>query len=181
MLQDSKLTEIWSLKLCRIHLCGSFLTLRDDQIYLIRQSVKGYLTTNASAKIFPAGPGPIQYDMVSRSLQTISTTLRRNIYGLQYLGLSIGEFQTPEPDPLAAMRYSCVYWISYFYDVYSSVDRPKVDPNEAEVGRFLQNFILCWLEVLGLIKHMGDGVLFIGRLKNLLRVSLHLELWQIGK
>lgn len=104
--------------------------------------MKDYLTTNASAKVFPAGPGPLQYDMLSLSLQTISTTLRRNIYGLQNLGLSIGEVKTPEPDPLAAVRYSRVYWISHFRDVYSSADRPKVDPNEGEVGRFPQDLIL---------------------------------------
>ena len=39
------------------NMCGSFLTIRDNYVYFIHQSAKDYLTTNASALIFPAGHG----------------------------------------------------------------------------------------------------------------------------
>ena len=55
-----------------VHLCGSFLTIRDDHIYLIHQSAKDFLTTNASPRIFPAEPGPIHFDMFSWSLAAMS-------------------------------------------------------------------------------------------------------------
>jgi hypothetical protein len=58
-----------------INMCGSFLTIRDNRIYFIHQSAKGYLTENASGIIFPTGCGRIHYDMFSLSLDALSKLL----------------------------------------------------------------------------------------------------------
>jgi hypothetical protein len=60
-----------------VTMCGSFLTIRDDQIYLIHQSAKDYL----SDEIFPS-PGKTNHDIVSRSLEFMSSTLQRDLYCL---------------------------------------------------------------------------------------------------
>ncbi|RYP84315.1 hypothetical protein DL770_005219 [Monosporascus sp. CRB-9-2] len=142
--------------------CGSFLTIRGGMIYFVHQSVKDYLSDKASSTIFPSGPTDVHHAIFSRSLQAMST-LRRNIYNLHRPGLLIGEINAPDPDPLAAIRYSCVHWIGHFCDAYSS-SRPEVET----VGQFLREKSLYWLEALGLIQHMGDVILSITRLESLL-------------
>ncbi|RYP42429.1 hypothetical protein DL768_010338 [Monosporascus sp. mg162] len=145
-----------------VEFCGSFLTIQNDYVYFIHQSVKDYLSDKASSTIFPSGPIDVHHAIFSRSLETMST-LRRNIYGLHHLG-PIGKIKVPDPDPLAAIRYSCVHWIGHFCDAYSN-SRPEVET----VGHFLREKFLYWLEALGLIQHMGDVILSITRLESLLR------------
>lgn len=155
-----------------VAMCGSFLTIQDDYVYLIHQSVKDYLIGKESGKangiIFPSGPTDVHHTILLQSLQAMSTTLHRNIYNLRHPGLLIGEIKAPDPDPLAAIRYSCVHWISHFCDAYSS-SRPEIET----IGQFLRKNFLYWLEALGLIQHMGDVILSMTRLESLLRVSLH--------
>ncbi|RYP53937.1 hypothetical protein DL768_001249 [Monosporascus sp. mg162] len=148
-----------------VEFCGSFLTIQNDHVYLIHQSVKDYLSSKASSTIFPSGPTDVHHAICSRSLQAMSTSLHRNIYNLHPPGLLIGEIKAPDPDPLAAIRYSCVHWIGHFCDAYSN-SRPEVET----VGHFLREKFLYWLEALGFIQHMGDAILSITRLKSLLKL-----------
>ncbi|RYP43265.1 hypothetical protein DL768_010007 [Monosporascus sp. mg162] len=140
-----------------VKMCGSFLTIQDDYVYLIHQSVKDYLSGKASSIIFPSGPTDVHSAIFSQSLQVMSVTLRRDIYNLHYPGLSINKVETPDPDPLAAIRYSCVHWIGHFCDVYGN-SRPEDQIRLHLVEQFLREFFLYWLEALGLIQHMGDTV-----------------------
>jgi hypothetical protein len=100
---DESLTEI-------IGLCGSFLTLRERIISFVHQSVKDFLLKEASDDIFPSGIEDVHYTIFSRSLQVMSTILRRDVYSLGAPGFSIDKVKQPNPDPLAAARYSCLYW-----------------------------------------------------------------------
>ncbi|KAK5633466.1 hypothetical protein RRF57_009180 [Xylaria bambusicola] len=155
-----------------VSLCGSYVILQEKTIRFVHQSAKDYL--NGVAEFFPGGREQEHGRIVKRSLQAMSKTLRRNIYGLHHLGLLIGEIETPEPDPLAAIRYSCVYWISHFCDAYNR-SRPEVET----IGQFLREKFLYWLEALGLIQHMGDVILSMTRLESLLR-DLRRFLFQNG-
>ncbi|RYP02629.1 hypothetical protein DL764_005711 [Monosporascus ibericus] len=152
--------------------CGSFLTIQDGYVYLIHQSVKDYLSDQASSIIFPSGSTDVHHAIFSRSLQAMFPTLRRNIYNLRHPGLLIGEIKAPDPDPLAAICYSCVHWIGHFCDVYGS-SRPEDQIRPHQVEQFLREKFLYWLEALGLIQHMGDAILSMTKLESLLRVSLH--------
>ncbi|RYP27024.1 hypothetical protein DL768_011361 [Monosporascus sp. mg162] len=103
-----------------VSLCGSYIILQEKTIRFVHQSAKDYL--NGVAEFFPGGREQEHGRIVERSLQAMSKTLRRNIYGLHHLGLLIGEIKAPPRDPLAAIRYSCVYWIGHFCDAYSHSD-----------------------------------------------------------
>lgn len=92
-----------------INLCGSFLTIREETIYFVHQSAKDYLLTNAFNEIFPFGREEAHYIIFSRSLYVMFKTLRRDIYNLQAPGYPIERVKQPDPDLLAALRYSCVY------------------------------------------------------------------------
>jgi hypothetical protein len=143
--------------------CGSFLTIRDNYVYFIHQSAKDYLTTNASAIIFPAGHERIHYEMFSWSLDALSKTLRRNMYNLQDPGGMVKD--VPDPDPLASIRYSCVFWVDHLCEADDkSLDRRKKLSDDGAIFTFLKEHVLHWIESLSLIYKLSDGVLSIKKL-----------------
>lgn len=101
-----------------IRLCGSFLTIRDGTIYFIHQSAKDYLIEDKAAipTIFPLGFKGTHHSIYSRSLEAMNKTLQKDIYSLQHPGFRVDVIQKQDPDPLAAVRYSCLYWIKHFYE-----------------------------------------------------------------
>lgn len=156
--------------------CGSFLTVKDHFIYVIHQSVKDYLSGKASRTIFPNGPHQVHRAFFSRSIQALSSgPLRRNIYNVPHPGLLIDDIARPDPDPLAAVRYSCIHWINHLCDGNAKGSDTKnqhdLDDNGI-ISRFLQQHFLHWLEASSLLRAMPDAVLSMTKLENLLRVSL---------
>ncbi len=155
-----------------IGLCGSFLIVRKDRIYFVHQSAKDYLLAKASDKIFPSGREEIHYEIFSRSLEVMSTTLRRDIYRLCSLGFPIERVKQPDPDPLAASRYSCIYWVNHLcHWNFNSCANHGVN---LWVGGAIEDFMrkkyLYWLEALSLCRSMSDGVVSMARLEALLQV-----------
>ncbi|PTB40419.1 hypothetical protein M441DRAFT_142816 [Trichoderma asperellum CBS 433.97] len=152
-----------------IRLCGSFLTIRGDTIYFIHQSAKDHLTTDeAWSTISPSSANDIHYTIFSQSLQSMNATLRRDIYCLGTPGYPISHVQQPNPDPLIAVRYSCVYWIDHLCD-YNIGDHIKGALQEGGlVDVFLRYYFLHWLEALSLLQSMSEGTLGIAKLTNLL-------------
>ncbi|OCK74462.1 HET-domain-containing protein, partial [Lepidopterella palustris CBS 459.81] len=149
-----------------LSLCGSFLTVREGTIYFVHQSAKDYLLAYTSDKIFPSGKGGAHYVIFSRSLQAMSQSLQQDMYNLRLPGVSIHSVRVPDPDPLASLRYSCIYWASHFRDAYkgsSSCQRDSMD--DGDIYRFLQNSFLYWLEALSLIREISAGVLVISSLE----------------
>jgi hypothetical protein len=102
-------------------MCGLFLIIRDDNVYIIHQSAKEFLSTDGFDDAFPCGIGNVHYSIFSRSLDILSKTLRRDIYNLYALGYSIERVKQSDPDLLAALRYSCVYWVDHLYNRNSNL------------------------------------------------------------
>jgi hypothetical protein len=157
-----------------IGLCGSFLTIREGTIYFVHQSAKDYLLTEASGKIFPSGKEEAHYIAFSRSLHVMSRTLRRDIYRLCTLGFPIERVQSPDPDPLVASRYSCIYWVDHLCDWNpNSGANHRVDLQDGGmVDMFVRKKYLYWLEALSLCRSMSDGVISMTKLEALLQVIL---------
>ncbi|KAH6982481.1 NACHT domain-containing protein [Ilyonectria destructans] len=97
-----------------ISMCGSFLTIRDKVVYIIHQSAMDFLSSNTY--LFPSGMRDQHHAIFSRSLDAMSRTLRRDIYGLRAPGLTIDQVSQFDPDPLASIRYSCIYWVDHLSD-----------------------------------------------------------------
>ena len=155
-----------------VGLCGSLLTVREDTVYLVHQSAKDYLLTHAVDEIYPFGQEATHYSIFSRSLQLMSTTLRRDIYNLQAPGYPTDLIQSPDPDPLAASRYSCLYWIDHLCD---SIEHYAPSPELVmQCGRgievFLKEKYLYWLEVLGIYRAVSNGVISMAKLEALFKV-----------
>ncbi|KAF2259726.1 WD40 repeat-like protein [Lojkania enalia] len=154
-----------------IGLCGSFLTLRKNTVYFVHQSAKDFLLTKASNTVFPTGRKDVHYVIFSRSLQAMSSTLRRDMYNLNAFGYPAKKVEQPDLDPLAASRYSCIYWIDHLYDS---------DPNslasysaslryEGTIYEFIRKKYLYWLEALCLCESMSKGVVSMAKLEALIQ------------
>ncbi|RFN48968.1 hypothetical protein FIE12Z_6816 [Fusarium flagelliforme] len=71
---QSDLETLSSIVTC----CGSFLTLRNNIVYAVHQSVRDYLVT--SSDIFPSSVSAQHYSIFQSTLQRIQATLHRNVY-----------------------------------------------------------------------------------------------------
>jgi hypothetical protein len=163
---ESELREI-------IGLCGSFLTLQGETIYFVHQSAKDFLLDKAVAEVFPSGIEAVHYSIFARSLQAMSKTLQRDMYCLQELGVLIEEVKQPDLDPLALLRYSCIYWVDHLCksDPVCSATYKQDIQDEGAVHAFLRENYLHWLEALSLCRSMAKGVLSIANLQSLVKVS----------
>jgi hypothetical protein len=154
-----------------VGLCGSFLTLRERTISFVHQSAKDFLLKQARDEIFPSGIEDIHRTIFSRSLRVMRGTLRRDIYNLGHPGFSIDRVRPPDPDPLAAVRYSCVYWINHLRDCDPKKSANKDLQDGRSIDTFLREKYLHWLEALSLQKSLSKGVASMLRLEGLFEVS----------
>lgn len=163
IVDEAELREIVSL-------CGSFLTLRADTIYFVHQSAQDFLLTKASRDVFPnsveAAHGVISF----RSLAILTKTLHRDMYNLKAPGTAIENVEKPTRDPLAASRYSCMYWIDHLCDAKPQLDGMKLLQAVDLIGDFVRKKYLYWLEGLSLSNSMAKGVISMARLCSIVQV-----------
>ncbi|KAK3364027.1 WD40-repeat-containing domain protein [Lasiosphaeria hispida] len=154
-----------------VGLCGSFLTLRERVISFVHQSAKDFLVQNASQEIFPSGLQDTHHSIFSRSLRVMTSMLRRDIYSLRAPGYPINHVKQPKPDPIAAVRYACVYWVDHLHDWQSSdnAKHPDVFQDGGTIDNFLRQHYLHWLEALSLCRSMSQGILSMAKLERLLQ------------
>jgi hypothetical protein len=155
-----------------VNMCGSFLTIREGHVYLIHQSAKDYLTTHADSEIFPSGHAEGHRMIISRSLQAMSTTLRKDIYDLRDPGCLIDEVESVHPDPLASIRYTCVYWIEHLCEIERTLHDQVGLCDNGTIHLFLKKQFLHWLEALSLMRSMSSGVIRMRKMEDLLTVSI---------
>lgn len=152
-----------------VKLCGSFLTIRDNIVYTIHQSAQDFLSTQRF--IFPSGIDDVHYTIFSRSLQVMFKTLRQDVYSLSAPAISIDQVKQPDPDPLAAARYSCLYWVDHLIDCNIKGKCNNDLKDGGSVHSFLCQSYLYWLEALSLLKSLPNGIVMIMKLENWLQVS----------
>ncbi len=118
--------------------CGSFVTLREHTVFFIHQSAKDFLLQTTCDDIFPSGIEDAHHTIFLRSLQAIPRTLHRDIYSLGALGFPIEQVEQPNPDPLAATRYSCVCWIDHLHGCSSTESLDKYLQDGGLVDTFVR-------------------------------------------
>ncbi|KAI0112101.1 hypothetical protein GGR51DRAFT_568957 [Nemania sp. FL0031] len=156
---------------------GSFLTIRDRLVYFVHQSARDFLLNKASHEILPDGVQRKHLSIFSQSLQILSEVLRRDLYDLNNPGIFVDEIHKPSPDPLAAVRYSCVYWVDHFIDGQIHGDMHcELDLRDGgRIYTFIRQKYLYWLEALGLLGHVSHGILSIARLEGLPQMGTQLR------
>jgi hypothetical protein len=167
IVDNSELQEI-------ISLCGSFLTLRDNIVYFVHQSAKDFLFAEAYNEVFPSGREEAHYKIFSRSLQIMYRTLKRDMYSLGTLGYPADQVHQLklDLDPLAASRYSCVYWVNHLCNSNLTTSAIYIDNLQSGgvVDVFLRKKYLYWVEALSLCKSMSNGITSMVKLKSLVQV-----------
>jgi hypothetical protein len=155
-----------------INLCGSLLTIREDIVYFIHQSAKAFLLKNLSDEIFPSRTKEVYFIVFSRSLELISRTLQRDMYGLRAPGFPIKKIRQPDLDPLATTQYPCVYWVDHLSEsaCYLSVQHGDALKDSGLVDTFLRQKYVYWLEALSLLRRILEEVLSIAKLEDLIEV-----------
>jgi hypothetical protein len=101
----------------------------------------------------------------------MSRTLRRDVYSLSAPGFSIDQLKQPNPDPLAAARYSCLYWVDHLLNCDTTEKTSSDLKDSGSVNKFLYQSYLYWLEALSLIRGLSSGIVMIKNLENKLSVK----------
>jgi hypothetical protein len=151
--------------------CGSFLTLREQTVSFVHQSAKDFLVQKVYNEIYPFGLEAVHHTIFSRSLQAMSQTLGRDIYSLRAPGISIDQVEAPNPDPLAAVRYSCLYWVNHLLSCDARVNATSDLKDGGLVDKFLRQSCLSWLEALSLMRSLSSGIVTIRNLENRIEVN----------
>jgi hypothetical protein len=143
--------------------CGSFLTTKEEMVYLIHQSAKDYLEANDMSRLQQGGAIQGHADISRRSIDAMSK-LRKNIYAL-HPGSGLEDIMVPSPDPLEGLQYCCVYWIQHLQKSNTKLY------DSGQVYKFLQKHLLHWLEALGWMGKTSEGILAILLLEAQISVS----------
>ncbi|KAF2023782.1 hypothetical protein EK21DRAFT_94642 [Setomelanomma holmii] len=153
-----------------VAMCGSFLTIQNNQVFLVHRSAKDYLI-NKMQDTTLLSQTKAHGHMYVQSLKIISNALRRDMYGLIAPGYPIDEIQVPVPDLLAPLRYSCVYWVDHLCESNPVISAVDIDclQEKGNVHDFLKEKYLYWLETLSLCGSMPKGVRSIARLRSLVQ------------
>ncbi|KAL2885800.1 Vegetative incompatibility protein HET-E-1 [Ceratocystis lukuohia] len=114
-----------------ISLCGSLLAIHGTAVSFI----------------LPSGIRHQHHMIFVRSLELLRVTLKRDIYDLQVPGRLIREVSTPEPNPLAPIRYCCIFWVDHLRDSSSDFTVTEQD----RIMKFFKEKYLQWLEALSLL------------------------------
>ncbi|KXJ90423.1 vegetative incompatibility protein HET-E-1 [Microdochium bolleyi] len=148
--------------------CGSFLTNRNGILYFVHQSAKDFLATHRAGALFPAGQPAVHGHILVQSLDAMQRVLHRDMYRLESPGCSIADAKTPEPDPLASVRYSCVHWLNHLFDALNSGSETQKDNAlySDKTETFLRVNMLCWIEALTLLRDVLASLVALKRITS---------------
>jgi hypothetical protein len=146
--------------------------LRGDTVYFVHQSAKDFLFAEAFDEVFPFGIKNAHRVILLRLLANLSSVLCRDMYSLDAPDSFIDDVSVPDPDPLAASRYPCVYWIDHLCDSNLGSQANSFSDLQVvgAVDKFLGKKFLYWLEGLSLCKSMAKGVVSMAELYYLVQV-----------
>lgn len=154
-----------------VALCGSFLTISNRVVSLVHKSANDFLLKNEQKNIiFPSGIDHVHHSIFQQSMQGMIKTLKRDMYQLGHPGYSIDQAQPPNPDPLAAVRYSCIYWVDHLHSCSHSQNSKEELQDNSPLDTFLREKYLYWLEALSLLRSMSNGMISMTKLEALFEV-----------
>lgn len=176
----AELPDEFSDHLMDIHelvaLCGSFLTVRDNVVYLVHQSAKDYLCRTEGSQIFSHGLLYEHKRLARRSAALMSGTLKTDVCGLEHPGTLREEVNMGQVNSCIAthVQYACCYWIDHLLSKPSS-SSTRIDlapPDREMVNHFFCQDLLHWLEALSLMGKLSDGILAVMDLESCLMVRI---------
>ena len=156
-----------------VGLCGSFLTIREETVYLVHQSAKDYLSDRERKNIFLLGQEHEHANIACLCLEKMSTILRKDICNLQAPGFP---FSDVEQSSIGAhipsyIQYACLYWADHLQQAGSTKQETLTLREDCQVLEFFRIHFLHWLEALSLMGKLSEAVLAIKSLGSIHRVN----------
>lgn len=152
-----------------VKLCGSFITVDNDTVYLIHQSAQDYLKANHLSRLQNGGEIEGHAELCRRSIHAMSK-LKTNIYDLEDWGIESKGVTSPNPDPLAALRYPCAFWLQHLCAANIQETNYTSNVSAEDILDFLKTHFLHWLESISLMGGLSDSVAPIRRLRRIAQV-----------
>ncbi|KAK4164711.1 hypothetical protein QBC43DRAFT_317354 [Cladorrhinum sp. PSN259] len=147
-----------------LEFCGFCYVTTDGTVDFIHQTANDYLKKNIALELHPAGAARARADIGNRLIDEMSLLLRQNMYNLDP-GSELDYITTPRPDPLAAIKYACMFWADHF-SFLDGVNAKGLNglTDRGRVFEFLKKHFLHWLEALSLMRKLSDAVCSIRKL-----------------
>ncbi len=122
--------------------CGSFFSAREETIYLTHQSAKEYLDENFESKLQTAGATQGHSDISMRAIESMSQTLKKNMYSLDYGFIKPQDKWPLHPNPLASVRYCCVFWVDHLIESIKGTGSKIALTDDGKILNFLSDKFL---------------------------------------
>ncbi|KAL5344303.1 hypothetical protein ACLOAV_010732 [Pseudogymnoascus australis] len=146
--------------------CGSYLIIRKETVSPIHKSAKDYLMNHQSR--LQGGNIQGHVDITRRLIHTMSQRLKRNICSTRHYGPESKDITAPNLDPLAPIRYSCVFLLDHFREAIQA--NPGDSKELCKLGlEFLKTYFLHWLESLSLLNNLSYGIVSMGEVIKVLQ------------
>lgn len=121
--------------------CGSFVTVQEKKVSLVHLSAREWLMSNFESRLQKGGAAQVHADIWRLSIAAMSAEesgLKRNICGIEE-GTQSEDIVISNPDPLAALRYSCEFWLNHlFEDGQISDENCQLFADDGEIVFFFQ-------------------------------------------
>lgn len=97
----------------------------------------------------------------------MSESLQQDICGLHAPGVLIAEIDSSRVERRLPpeLQYACLYWIQHFHKSGARLH------DGDQVHRFLREHLLHWLEALGWMQKVSEGIYAIASLESIAAVS----------
>ena len=99
----------------------------------------------------------------------MSSSLKQDVCGLRCPGVLTTNIKSSQVDQCLPLevRYACLYWVQH-------LQRSRAQPRDNDqVHQFLQGHLLHWLEALGWMGKISEGILAILLLEAQIPVSIY--------
>ncbi|CAF3523688.1 unnamed protein product [Fusarium graminearum] len=146
--------------------CCSFLTLRNGTttVVFVHQSAREFIMNKAHEEIMPDGILEQHNKMFHASWKAMKEAMRHFINPGNEINWNF-----PDGDHLEPLAYACTYWVTHLKDCGGRKEqRQQLD---AEIEIFLHEHLLHWLQTLGELRSMPEGILSMHNLVSILSAT----------
>ena len=105
--------------------------------------------------------------LIANCIQLMSTSLKQNICSLDTPGVPVADIESSQIESSLPhdVQYACLYWIHHLQK-----SGTQLYDND-QIHQFLQRHFLHWLEALGWMRKVHEGVYAITLLESITTVS----------
>ena len=150
----------------------AILNVPDDQARPLRHhhpSFRDYLLNKdrCSDALFWVDENQAHRGLVDHCIKLMSTSLKRDICDLQAPGTLTAEIESSRVRQCLSseVQYACIYWVQHIQRSGTQLY------DDDQVHQFLQKYLLNWLEALGLMGKISEGILALTSLVSYIPVS----------